>query len=475
VTLFAALAFHVLRSGTEHATSERQDAGASEELMTPDEIDGLLADLPRPMDPPDLTGDLNAPTAKGKTRLFEAIEGGNLPAVEALLAAGADPNRPDGEGTLPLAEAATSPWREGSDMVRALLGAGARVEGEIAADLVTQAAFRGKREIVVQLVDSGVPLDARDADGETALISAAKWGRAELVRELLARGADPALQDIWGMGALGWAASRVDAPEVIAALIAGGAPVEALDDDGWTPLMTAAARGRVGVVRALLEAGADPRRRHPEHGSARDCAVRAKCERLDEIATLLEAAEERLGDAPIPAPAPDQRPVLSERQRFRKLSKQFLEAALGDHEEARRLLAATPALLETHELDFGETPLLWAAVERRVDTVRFLAALGADVDARDRSGDTALHSAACGGDLEMLEVLLALGASPNVVSTIHDSALECAVRSGSIPTVERLLDAGASPSGLDLKESLPEDEGPCDAMTEFLRGRRLLK
>jgi ankyrin repeat protein len=107
--------------------------------------------------------------------------------------------------------------------------------------------------------------------------------------------------------------------------------------------------------------------------------------------------------------------------------------------------------------------------------VRFLAALGADVDARDRSGDTALHSAACGGDLEMLEVLLALGASPNVVSTIHDSALECAVRSGSIPTVERLLDAGASPSGLDLKESLPEDEGPCDAMTELLRGRRLLK
>lgn len=472
VSALAALAVHLQRLDVLRAVAPER--AIAEDLPSSDEIEGMLADLPRPLDPPDLSGDLNAPDERGKTRLIEAVEMGNLPAVEALLGAGADPNRPDAEGSVPLRAAAGAAWRESTDMVRALLAAGARIDGEAAGDALTDAAFRGKRDILVQLLDVGVPVDGRDADGETALMAAAKAGRVELVRELLGRGADPALQDIWGSSALGWTASRINSPEVVAALAAGGAPVDSLDDDGWTPLMTAAALGRVGVVRALLEGGADPRRRDPEDGSARECAVRARCAGLDEIVALLDAAEKRLGDAPLSPAAPDRRPALSEPQRFKKLSKRFLAAALADQDEARRMLAETPALLETHELTFGETPLLWAAVERRVDTVRFLASLGADVDARDRSGDTALHSAACGGDSSMTQVLLSLRANPNVVSSIHDSALECAVRSGSIPTVQLLLDAGASAGGLDLKESLPEDGGSCDAMTEFLRRRGLL-
>ena len=44
--------------------------------------------------------------------------------------------------------------------------------------------------------------------------------------------------------------------EVVRALLAAGAGVEAANDSGWTPLLFASYRGRVDVVRALLDAGA---------------------------------------------------------------------------------------------------------------------------------------------------------------------------------------------------------------------------
>jgi ankyrin repeat protein len=336
------------------------------------------------------------------------------------------------------------------------------------------AAFRDRRDILTQLLDAGIAIDARDEAGQTALMGAARAGRTELVRALLARGADPALQDVWGYTALTWTASSNDNPETVELLLAAGAPVDAPDDKGRAALLHAASSGHLGAVRALLKGGADPRRRHPELGTARECARRGDCPRTEEIAALLEDAEQRLGDAPIPEPRPGHRPPSTEKQEFKKLSHQFRDAALENQEEALRMLAATPSLLDSHALVYGETPLHWAAIEGRSDAVRFLAGLGANVDSRDDGGDTPLVSAVYLEQIEVLELLLSLGANPNVVSKVHDSALECAVRSGNVRSVELLLDAGANPAGLDLKESLPEDESS-DPMMEFLRGRGLLR
>lgn len=466
VALLGLVAFAVYR-GVAGVAQRFETQGV--EAATLDLADAMLAHVPPPTDPPDLSGDVNARGPDGSTRLIAAVESGNRHAVELLLRAGADPNGTDARGETPLGAAVTAPWRGSDEIVRLLLGAGARAEGEEAGDLLATAGFRDRREILAQLLDAGIPIDARDEDGESALMGAAKAGRSELVRTLLARGADPALQDIWGYTALTWSASQTDNPETVAALLSAGAPVDALDDKGRAALLHAASHGRLGAVRALLEGGADPRRRHPELGTARECA----CPRSEELAALLEDAEQRLGDSPIPEPRPGHRPPLTEKQQFKKLSRQFLDAALENQEEARRMLAATPALLDSHALDSGETPLHLAANEGRLDAVRFLAGLGAEVDARDDAGDTPLLSAVYLEQIEVLELLISLGASPNVVSEIHDSALECAVRSGNVRSVELLLDAGASPAGLDLKDSLPEDSP--EQMTEFLRGRGLLR
>ncbi len=69
------------------------------------------------------------------------------------------------------------------------------------------------------------------------------------------------------------AARRGDAARV-EALIRQGANVNAATAAGLTPLIEAAAWGRTGVARVLIEAGADPDARHRELGTALDAAQR---------------------------------------------------------------------------------------------------------------------------------------------------------------------------------------------------------
>src|SRR5437899_3853647 len=73
--------------------------------------------------------------------------------------------------------------------------------------------------------------------------------------------------------ALREAARRGDAARV-EALVREGANVNAATASGLTPLIEAAAGGRTGVARVLIEAGADPDARHRELGTALDAAQR---------------------------------------------------------------------------------------------------------------------------------------------------------------------------------------------------------
>lgn len=57
---------------------------------------------------------------------------------------------------------------------------------------------RGDESAVLQRIASGLAVDARLTEGRTLLMEAARWGRLNLVRELLLRGADPALKDVQG-------------------------------------------------------------------------------------------------------------------------------------------------------------------------------------------------------------------------------------------------------------------------------------
>src|SRR5258706_10032792 len=60
----------------------------------------------------------------------------------------------------------------------------------------------------------------------------------------------------------------------------------------------------------------------------------------------------------------------------------------------------------------GRRALNWAAINNRVDAIRFLLAHGASIEATNFTGFTALHHAAEYGSIDATRVLLAAGAGP---------------------------------------------------------------
>ena len=110
--------------------------------------------------------------------------------------------------------------------------------------------------VVRALLARAVDVDAREADGTTALHWAAHKGDAEAVRLLLAAGADVEAANRYSVTPLMLACARGSAP-IVEALLGAGADANAALPEGETVLMTAARTGSVRIIRMLLAGGAD--------------------------------------------------------------------------------------------------------------------------------------------------------------------------------------------------------------------------
>lgn len=84
-----------------------------------------------------------------------------------------------------------------------------------------------------------------------------------------------------------------------------------------------------------------------------------------------------------------------------------------------------------------------AAYENDLAAVQAFLAKGADIEARDRDGDTALHMAAIQASPAVIAALIAAGADPNALSTDGQTPLFHAAEHGNLPAVQALLVAGA--------------------------------
>jgi ankyrin repeat protein len=118
----------------------------------------------------------------------------------------------------------------------------------------------GQVEVVRWLLDQGAVLDQQDKGWETALFYASRHGRTPVVRLLLERGADPTVASTLGSIPLVHASSGGHI-EIVRCLLghpSAAATINQVERWGQTALWFASANGRVRVVRALLEQGADP-------------------------------------------------------------------------------------------------------------------------------------------------------------------------------------------------------------------------
>jgi ankyrin repeat protein len=208
--------------------------------------------------------DVNATAGDGKDALGLAIFNGNYELASFLVDNKSRVNQADTQGFTPLfwavdrrnmETAPNFPWRVTADplpLIKKLLDAGADPNAPI--NNTPRARMRaGSPRIVFA----------------TALMRAAFSGDLELVRLLLAKGADPAVVSrdnetvLEAAAALGFiqgyskgrsAAERLD---VIKLLVDLGADVNAADDYGITPLMAAANIGEVAIIQFLIDRGAD--------------------------------------------------------------------------------------------------------------------------------------------------------------------------------------------------------------------------
>jgi ankyrin repeat protein len=148
--------------------------------------------------------------------LFGAIEQNDSESVKHLLAQGVDVNQKDEDGYTPLMKAVRS-HKEG--FVRLLLknGADARVKASNG-DTALHLACKAEDPTIVELLVSR----ARRESGEM-LLQASREGKKKSVKLLLS----------------------------------GGVDVNFRDEHGNTPLMIASGRGRLAVIEALLDHGAD--------------------------------------------------------------------------------------------------------------------------------------------------------------------------------------------------------------------------
>jgi hypothetical protein len=157
--------------------------------------------------------------------------------------------------------------------------------GTLASDALFQAIDDHREPAALELMERGKPdLNARNANGDTVVHRAVETGMRQLLKALLAAGADPRAKAKDGETALHLAALHPE-PIFTELLLTAGADPRARNGDGESALHWAALSGHIVVVQRLLARGADPRARTREGMSARDYARR---EGHAEIARLLE-------------------------------------------------------------------------------------------------------------------------------------------------------------------------------------------
>lgn len=258
-----------------------------------------------------------------------------------------------------------------------------------------QAAMTGDADAVRKLLDLGLPVDARDGQGCTALLRAAGGGHRGVVELLLARGADPQLGARAGATPLSAAVSMRQI-EIVDRLIAAGAALEQRLPGNVTVLMLAAALGMPDVCARLLAAGAD-----------------------------IDAADSQ-GLTPLHCAALY---GFTARDRPRLLA--LLDTLLlgGADPDARAAGNVTPLLLllgaRAEPGTACDEDVLLAGVQRLLEET-------ASLDARDPRGFGPLHLAALHGLLRVVRHLLRAGADPGSRDALNRTAREIAVMRGFV-------------------------------------------
>jgi ankyrin repeat protein len=196
-------------------------------------------------------------------------------------------------------------------------------------------------------------------DGDRRVVEAARIQDQQQIRTLLKQPTDVNVRSEDGSTALLWAAHWNDL-ETARLLIRAGADANTANDLRMTPLSQACTNGSASMIELLLNAGASPH-------------------------------------TPI---ATGERPIMT--------------CARTGNADAVRILLAHGADVNGSEPTQNQTALMWAAAEQHPRVLQILIEAKANLQARTKSGFTALHFAARAGGLESTKILLDAGVDVNI-------------------------------------------------------------
>jgi len=399
------------------------------------------------------SADVNAAQVDGMTALHWAVNNDDVETAGLLVKSRANVNATNRYGVPPLSIACTN---GNAAMVRLLLGAGADANASLpGGETVLMTAARvGNLEAVKALLARGANPNAQERREQTALMWAAAEGHATVVSALIEAGSTINATLPSGFTPLFFAV-REGHIDVVRVLLEAGVNVnETLQPkadrpasplgtnykpirNGTSPLMVAVENGHFELAIALVAAGADPNDqrsgftplhaiswvRKPDASDVGDPAPigSGSLTSLQFVQALVARGANvnaRLGKVPRPPASATllgtegATPFLMAADRadvplMRELVKAGADPFLPNADKSTPLMAA--AGLGTSD------PLEEAGTEdEALDAVKMLLDLGADINAVDSKGDTAMHGAAYGNFPAIVQLLADRGADVNV-------------------------------------------------------------
>ena len=279
-------------------------------------------------------------------------------------------------------------------------------------------------DLVTLLLDQDVNVNCVTIDGKTPLHIAADKGDENIIQKLLTHKADPSLKDSPGNTSLHLAvrvkevkpiirktgASKIStfpAPyhkcsiETVQAIIDHGVDVNAVNNTGQTPLWLACCDGQVDFVKILLDTGADT--------------------------NIID----KYGDS-------------------------CLHAAMHGHcsTEVIQKILDHGAHVNAVNKD-GATPLLLACSTAQTEAVKLLLGAMADPNIAYADGDTSLHTAIAGDcSKETIQEIIDHGADVNAMNKRGRTALLLGCFYRQMDSVKVLLETGADPTIVDRRRFL---------------------
>eukprot|EP00163_Fabomonas_tropica_P016530 TRINITY_DN2960_c0_g2_i3.p1 TRINITY_DN2960_c0_g2~~TRINITY_DN2960_c0_g2_i3.p1 ORF type:complete len:3332 (+),score=486.18 TRINITY_DN2960_c0_g2_i3:638-9997(+) len=415
---------------------------------------------------------IDAVDHNGWTPLHYAAVIGNLDCARILLENGADPNVIDQEHQTPLDVATEndhvrlawfiSKWQQSDadsarqELLRALAqdnlhnailndnivllhstlnqsGEGLNQADSNDHTPLAVAARLGKLQFVKALLAAKANVNHKNALGMTALHYAASNGRANVLSALIQAGADVEVKTKAGATALSLACVNAH-PECTNILILAQAKVDVPDIKGDCPLHCVAKSGTSGCAIALLSAGADINAENKNGEKPIDVAEKTG---NFAIAKLLTSWE------------PETATTIGQYGDPAKVDSLDLHMAVRKRDVIAVLMMLRRNVNVLKRDNNNQTALHIAARLGLTDIAVFLLQSGAKVDAAAKQDITPLHVASASGHPGVVAVLLEYGADPNIVAQKGLRPIHLSTGNGHHLITTQLLHAKADPSVQD--------------------------